>query len=85
LPLDGDEWSTSGPSHFTLGKQTLYPLNRKTGWTHSKFGYSVEDKLSRVQNLCAVKSSHALWVVESTAWAITEQFDRRKESFFNGR
>lgn len=73
MPLDADESSTSGSSHFTLGKQPQFPLNRKTGWPHSNFGDFTEDKLIRVQNLCAVKSSHALQAVQSTASAITEQ------------
>jgi hypothetical protein len=73
MPLDGDEESTSSSSHFTLGKQPQYPLNRKTGWTHGKFVHFIEDKLSRVQNLCAVKSGHALQAEHSNASAIKEQ------------
>jgi hypothetical protein len=57
------------PAIFILGKQTEYP---HVG-PQSESGHSVEDRLGRVQNLSAVKSSHALRAVQSTAWAITGQ------------
>jgi len=32
LALDGGEWSTTYPSHFTPGKDPHYPLNKEAGW-----------------------------------------------------
>jgi len=33
LALEGCEWSTSCPTHFTTGKEARYPLNRRLGRT----------------------------------------------------
>lgn len=42
--LDGDEWSTSGPGHFTAKKQHLYLLNREQGGPQSRSERSEKKK-----------------------------------------
>ena len=32
LALDGGEWSTSHPNHFSNGKRSLLPIEWEAGW-----------------------------------------------------
>jgi len=42
--LDGSEWSTSSPGHFSSVKEPQCPLNRRLGDPQSQFGYFEEWK-----------------------------------------
>jgi len=46
LALVGDEWSTSRPGHFTLGKEPRYPLHRSLCEPHNRSRRSEEEKIS---------------------------------------
>ena len=39
LALDGGGWLTSRPGHFTLGKETRYPLYRRLGGPQGRSGW----------------------------------------------
>ena len=42
--VNRDEWSTSRPGHFTLGKELQYPLNERLGGSQSLSGRFGEEK-----------------------------------------
>jgi len=44
--LDGDEWSVSRHGRFNPGEGTRYPLDRRLGGPHSRYGRNGEDKKS---------------------------------------
>jgi hypothetical protein len=43
--LDGGEWLTSQPGHFTPGEEPRYPQNRRFQGSHSQPGHSREEKI----------------------------------------
>jgi hypothetical protein len=46
MALEGGEWSSSCPSHFTFpwGKSPCYPLYRRLGGSQSRYGHGGEEK-----------------------------------------
>jgi hypothetical protein len=45
--LDIGEWSASWPSHFTMGKEQWYPLERRLGGPQSQSGHGSKEKNSQ--------------------------------------
>jgi hypothetical protein len=46
LTLNGSEWLTSCPGHFTTGKEPRYPLRTRLGGLHSRSVHFGEEKKS---------------------------------------
>jgi hypothetical protein len=71
--LDGDEWSTSGPGHFTAKKQHLYLLNREQGGPQSRSERYGEEEEEEEQT-CSCRNSNSRWSSPSPARYMTSYY-----------